>query len=273
MVGKSVAAFLIVVAFRYPIATALTISASLAQIGEFSFILAELGVGLGLLPEQGRDLILAGAILSIVLNPLMFARRRPAEAMAGGALPRQRISRRSGKADRAGDRARPRRFGAAASPAKEDGPPPTTKLTGHTILVGYGRVGSLVGAALKEAGLPFLVIEDADKTLAQLQSRGRRDRRRQRRQCRGLCRRQSRPAREAADPRHSQRLRGRQVVLRARAANPGIEHHRARPFRRRGRAPEGLGADTVIMGEREIARGIVEEVLGHNPEATEPSAA
>ena len=73
MIGKSVAAFLIVIAFRYPIATALMISASLAQIGEFSFILAELGVGLDLLPEQGRDLILAGAILSIVLNPLVFA--------------------------------------------------------------------------------------------------------------------------------------------------------------------------------------------------------
>lgn len=72
LIGKSLAAFVIVIAFRYPVATALIISASLAQIGEFSFILAELGVGLKLLPEQGRDLILAGAILSILLNPLMF---------------------------------------------------------------------------------------------------------------------------------------------------------------------------------------------------------
>ena len=64
VIGKSVAAFLIVVAFRYPVGTALIISASLAQIGEFSFILAELGVSLNLLPEQGRDLILAGAILA-----------------------------------------------------------------------------------------------------------------------------------------------------------------------------------------------------------------
>ena len=73
IIGKSVAAFLIVIAFRHPASTALIISASLAQIGEFSFILAELGVGLDLLPEEGRDLILAGAILSIVLNPLVFA--------------------------------------------------------------------------------------------------------------------------------------------------------------------------------------------------------
>src|SRR4029077_20341748 len=73
IVGKSVAAFLIVLVFRHPLATALTISASLAQIGEFSFILAELGVALNLLPKEGRDLILAGAIISILLNPLIFA--------------------------------------------------------------------------------------------------------------------------------------------------------------------------------------------------------
>ena len=73
IVGKSLAAYLIVLAFRHPAGTALTISASLAQIGEFSFILAELGVKLNLLPTAGRDLILAGAILSIVLNPLIFA--------------------------------------------------------------------------------------------------------------------------------------------------------------------------------------------------------
>ena len=77
MVGKSLAAFAIVLAFRYPVRTALTVSASLAQIGEFSFILAGLGVALGLLPPEGRDLILAGALLSITLNPLVFAGRRP----------------------------------------------------------------------------------------------------------------------------------------------------------------------------------------------------
>jgi K+:H+ antiporter len=72
MIGKSFAAFLIVLAFRYPLSTALTISASLAQIGEFSFILAGLGLALGLLPLEGQNLILAGALLSIALNPLAF---------------------------------------------------------------------------------------------------------------------------------------------------------------------------------------------------------
>jgi CPA2 family monovalent cation:H+ antiporter-2 len=71
--GKAGIAFLIVVLFRYSLGIALTIAASLAQIGEFSFILTDLGVGLKLLPEEGRDLILAGAILSIILNPLLFA--------------------------------------------------------------------------------------------------------------------------------------------------------------------------------------------------------
>jgi CPA2 family monovalent cation:H+ antiporter-2 len=73
VVGKSIAALVIVLAFRRPMSTALTISASLAQIGEFSFILAGLGVSLKLLPPEGRDLILAGAILSILVNPLLFA--------------------------------------------------------------------------------------------------------------------------------------------------------------------------------------------------------
>src|SRR6185503_10355950 len=77
VVGKSFAAFLIVLLFRYPVATALTVSASLAQIGEFSFILAAMGVSLGLLPPEGRDLVLAGALLSITLNPFVFATITP----------------------------------------------------------------------------------------------------------------------------------------------------------------------------------------------------
>ncbi len=80
VVGKSLAAFLLVRVFRYPVDTALTVSAGLAQIGEFSFILAGLGIALGLLPPEGQSLILAGALLSISLNPLIF---RAAAAMQG----------------------------------------------------------------------------------------------------------------------------------------------------------------------------------------------
>src|SRR5215471_1341155 len=121
VLGKSAAALLIVRLFQHPLPTALTISASLAQIGEFSFILAGLGVTLGLLPEQGRDLILAVAILSILVNPVFFA-----------AL------------DRLGPRLERRRLATAvevpvAEPAATD--LPTTQLKDHMVLVGFGRVG------------------------------------------------------------------------------------------------------------------------------------
>jgi hypothetical protein len=77
LIGKSLVAFAIVLALRFPVSTAVLVSASLAQIGEFSFILAGLGMTLGLLPQEGRDLILAGALFSITLNPLIFSCVRP----------------------------------------------------------------------------------------------------------------------------------------------------------------------------------------------------
>jgi len=73
IVGKAIISFLIVVLLRYPIGMALTVSGGLAQIGEFSFILASLGVSLGLLPADGKDIILGSAIISIILNPLVCA--------------------------------------------------------------------------------------------------------------------------------------------------------------------------------------------------------
>ncbi|RWQ34316.1 MAG: Kef family K(+) transporter [Mesorhizobium sp.] len=269
VIGKSLAAFVIVVAFRYPIPTALMISASLAQIGEFSFILAELGVGLKLLPEQGRDLILAGAILSIVLNPLMFLAidwMKPwLERRAGKTAPLD-------EAKPIGPATEPGQLASVAAPVKEDGPPPRTALTGHSILVGYGRVGSLVGASLKEAALPFLVIEDADKTLAKLRDDGIET-------VSGNAANSEVFA--AANPEGAKRLilaipnafEAGQIVLRARAANPKINVIARAHSDAEVEHLKGLGADTVIMGEREIARGIVEVVLGRKPEAAEPSAA
>jgi CPA2 family monovalent cation:H+ antiporter-2 len=141
VVGKSVAAFAIVALFRHPVETALTISASLAQIGEFSFILAGLGVDLGLLPQRGRDLILAGAIISIVLNPIVFAAvDRLVRRRGGGAA----ITDRAGAARAPGP--------AARGADRHD----------HVILVGYGDVGRLVARGLRERGETFVVIEDAD---------------------------------------------------------------------------------------------------------------
>ncbi|OBQ59237.1 cation:proton antiporter [Mesorhizobium erdmanii] len=269
VIGKSLAAFVIVVAFGYPVATALMISASLAQIGEFSFILAELGVGLKLLPEQGRDLILAGAILSIVLNPLMFLvidwMKPWLEARAGRTAP-------PADAKPVGPATEPGQVASVAATSKEDGPPPKTALAGHAILIGYGRVGSLVGAALKQAAQPFLVIEDADKTLSRLKADGIET-------VAGNA--ANAEVFAAANPEGARRLilaipnafEAGQIVLRARAANPNINVVARAHSDAEVEHLKGLGADTVIMGEREIARGIVEEVLGHKPSATEPSAA
>ena len=262
VVGKSVAAFLIVIVFRYPLATALMVAASLAQIGEFSFILAELGVGLGLMPEQGRDLILAGAILSIVLNPLVFAgidRLRPWLERRAGTSAVSAQATPLGPATEAG-------AVASAMPAtppgrpEQDGPPSITKLAGHTILVGYGRVGSLVGKSLKDHGVPFLVVEDADKTVAQLHAEGIET---------VVGNAAKTDVFAAANASAAQRLilaipnafEAGQIILRARAANPQIGIIARAHSDAEVEHLTGLGANTVIMGEREIARGIVEEVL------------
>ncbi len=232
--GKSLAAYVIVRAFGHPGTTALTISACLAQIGEFSFILAEMGVRLGLLPDAGRDLILAGAILSILLNPVIFAAV-------------DRINRRAAAA------ALP---DAAPAPPEPDAIEPT-KLSGHTILIGYGRVGRLVGDALIARGAPFVAVEAGDKAIAALRER----------KIEAIAGNAARPEILAAtNPAGARNLvvaipepfEAGQVVEQARKANPSIRilaraHSDAEVEHLRS-----LGADTVIMGEREIARGMIE---------------
>lgn len=137
MLGKSAAAYAIVRAFGHPKKTALTVSASLAQIGEFSFILAGLGTNLAILPTEGRDLILAGAILSILANPFIFT------AIAG------RIAR---------DRLAEEEAAAAVAEATER--QRERDRAEHAILIGYGRVGRLVAAGTKEAGRALIVVEE-----------------------------------------------------------------------------------------------------------------
>lgn len=152
--GKSVAAFLLVRAFRHSVNTALVVSASLAQIGEFSFILATLGVSLHLLPVEARDLILAGAIVSIMLNPLAFAmvkRLRPW------------LERRE---------AGPPEADKPAVSHSGTQPLTPTSLTGHVVLIGFGRVGSLLGEALRNEHTPFLVIEESREIGEWLRAQG-----------------------------------------------------------------------------------------------------
>ncbi|MFY0532734.1 YbaL family putative K(+) efflux transporter [Nannocystis pusilla] len=145
IIGKSIAALALVLAFRHPFATALTISVSLAQIGEFSFILAGLGVELDLMPTGARDLILAGAILSILCNPLLFA-----------AL--DRWQRRRERAEAA------QQAVVASGPPAPEGP--------FVLLIGFGRVGSAIAQILRERGTPLLVVDTDPDLVDRAQARG-----------------------------------------------------------------------------------------------------
>lgn len=155
IIGKSLAAFLLVLAFRYPLNTALTVSASLAQIGEFSFILAALGVSLGLLPVEAQSLILAGAFISITLNPFVFRVIEPAQAWIRSRSNLARILERSDDP-------------LAELPMTVA----SSHVTSHVVLVGYGRVGRLIGEALAERRLSFVVAEQNRELVEGLRKHG-----------------------------------------------------------------------------------------------------
>ncbi len=155
IVGKSLAAALLVVALRYPLNSALTVSASLAQIGEFSFILAALGDQLGVLPPEAKSLIVAGAMLSIALNPLLFETIAPLQrwVLAKSALARKLEGRDDPLAEL--PQATEARF-----------------LARQVVLVGHGRVGSRVATALAAAGVPLVVVDRQREQVQALRARG-----------------------------------------------------------------------------------------------------
>lgn len=250
IIGKSMAAFLIVRAFGYSTRTALMISASLAQIGEFSFILAELGIKLNLLPEQGRDLILAGAMVSIVLNPVIFA-----------AVDRldQRLERTL--------KPEPPSLPVGAPVVVSDSLNPRegihqTKLKEHAILIGYGRVGRIVADALAERNCPLVVVEVADAIVKTLRE----------------ARIEVVPGNAAqtdiltaANPASAKYIfvaipeafEAGQVVEQARRVNPNIRIIARAHSDAEVAHLKSLGANTIIMGEREIARGMIEDMAIH----------
>jgi CPA2 family monovalent cation:H+ antiporter-2 len=238
LIGKSVAAFLIVRLFGYPTHQALTVSASLAQIGEFSFILAGLGVSTSLLPERGRDLILAGAIISILLNPVLFAavdrylaKGKAAEPASGPAPPER-----------------------AAEATRE--PIPPTTLTDHVVLVGYGRVGRVVTGGLQARQVPLLLIEENKQSAVEAMDAGAQV-------ISGTA--TDREVLAAANLAGARCLlvaipdafEGGQVVAQARAINPRLY------IIARSRSDEETehlkkhGAGRVIMGEHEIAMAML----------------
>jgi CPA2 family monovalent cation:H+ antiporter-2 len=230
--------------FGYPTSHALTVSASLAQIGEFSFILAGLGVSLALLPERGRDLILAGAILSVLLNPVLFVLL---DRFLGGTGP----SRRSASEPAAAD--------AAEAAARE--PLRTTGLTGHAVVVGYGRVGRVVAEGLGQRQMPMLLIEEIRPTALQARNAGLEV-------IHGnAVNRDVIAAANIAAARYllvavPDAFEGGQVVAQARALNPGVRIVARSHSDEETEHLKKHGADAVIMGEREIALAMLADILG-----------
>ena len=226
IVGKSLAAYAIVRMFGHSRSTALTISASLAQIGEFSFILAALGISLKLLPEQGQDLILAAAIVSIMLNPVIFSlldRMQKDEVPEDG---------------KDGEHA-------ARQPLR-----PTT-LSGHAVLVGYGRVGKLIAEDLQGA-MPLLVVEEGavgTPGLEHIRGNAAKD---------DVMAAANLPAAKLLLVAIPQAFEAGQIVQQARRANPQLPIVARAHFDAEVDHLLSLGATTVIMGEREIALAMLD---------------
>ena len=244
LIGKTLAAVALVLAFRYPLNTALTVGASLAQIGEFSFILAGLGQALGLMSVEGQNLILAGAIITIALNALLFAAIEPAQVWARA---------HSAWARRLDLRDDP----LAALPMTTD----RKLLSGQVVVVGFGRIGRHIASVLDERHIHYIVA-DSNREVVE------------------AVRRAGKPAvsGDASDPivlvqAHITKaamlvvtvpdtIASRQMVDIARKLNPRIETvlradtEDAAELLRRDKLGE------IFVGEQELARGMARHVSG-----------
>jgi CPA2 family monovalent cation:H+ antiporter-2 len=233
ILGNAGIAFVLTRLLGYSVETALIVAIGLAQIGEFSFILADLGIGLGLLTARARDLILGTSIISILVNPFLtslvdrFHSAHPVGAPAAEEMPELH----------------------------------PTALQNHAVLVGYGRVGSLVGRALRQRSERFLVIEDADKLVAALNESG----------VEVLPGNAVQPkVLEAANIRGARLLfvaipngfEAGQIVEQSRVLNPQLQIVARAHSNDEVDYLMKLGANVVIMGEREIARGMIEHAFG-----------
>jgi len=245
--GKSVAAYAIVRAFGHPRETALTISASLAQIGEFSFILAGLGVALAILPPEGRDLVLAGSLISICANPLIF------NVLAG--LQARRQAREAEAAAAAGE---------PAPPPVQLNPGPPIPGSGHAVLVGYGRVGGEIARLLRERNVPLVVIDDDADLIQSARDAGIPAIRGNAAAARVLDEAQPAGALLAilAIP---QALEAGEVVARLRAANPGMTILARAHSNAEVKHLLSRGADGAVLAEKELAHSMAEMALSAPP--------
>ena len=251
ILGKSLAAFFLVLLFRYPLNTALTVSASLAQIGEFSFILAGLGVKLRLLPEEGLSLVLAGAIISIALNPFVFRAIEPAQAWIRS---RSKLAQALERPDDP----------LAVLPMTVE----LTRLTGQVVIVGYGRVGRRIGESLAAQGISYVVAEENREIVEQLREGGI-------------------PAvsGDASDPNvliqahvHRARvlviavpdtLKVRRMIDTARTVNPRIETVVRTHSEEEAMLLEKESAGKIFLGEHELARSMSDYILERYASSTE----
>ena len=243
VLGNSLAAMIVAIALRYPLGAALAVAASLAQIGEFSIILAGLGVSLGLLPSEGMSLILAGVLISIALNSFLFSAVAPLRRWA---LKHSEMARRLEQ----------RQDRNAELPTNTD----RKYLEGQVVIVGYGRVGNRIAKALDSRDIPYVVAEQNSEVVDSLRKNGR-----------------VAVSGNAADPAvliqahiadaamlviaTPDTLEARQMATTARLLNPAIEiilrTHSEEESTLLGK--EGIG--TVFFGEEELAKGMATHVL------------
>ena len=258
--GNGLAAFGAARLLGQPTATAWTVAASLGQIAEFSFILAGLGVGLGILLPEGRDLSLAGAILSILINPFLFT-----------AVERGRVQLAPHLVTAPAREAPASQLDRAAKPPPP-APLPATALQNHDVIVGYGRVGSLLGRRLAGAGRQLVVFDETEAMTQVAQQDG-----------------AEVVMGNAADPEVlaaanlpaarrlfvtiPQAFEAGQVVQQARAANPALEIVARAHTDDEVDHLTRLGADLTVMGEREIAHRMIERGLRDDAPDGKPAAA
>ncbi len=243
IVGKSIAAMGLVLTFRYPLSTALLVAASLAQIGEFSFILAGLGMSLGLLSSDGMDLVLAGALISIALNPFVFAAVIP---IRNWVIQRSELARRLEHRE---------------DPFAEL--PVTTErkyLEGQLVLAGYGRVGRRIAKELDERKIPYVVAEQNRELVEDLRKKG-----------------VAAVSGNAADPAvliqahiagaamlviaTPDTLNVRQIAEIARTLNPDIEIVLRTHSEDESQFLQKEKIGTVFFGEEELAKGMTNHIL------------
>jgi CPA2 family monovalent cation:H+ antiporter-2 len=254
-VGNALVPLALLLRLGVPARGALAVAASLGQVGEFSFILAGLGVSLGVLPEAGRHLVLAAALLTIALNPLL---------LAGAGAAERWLAARPGLQD-----------AIEWPPPALDGPQPLPALDGHVVLVGHGRVGRTIAGALSREGLPYVVVERDRRTVEALHEAGVPavfgD------AARAGVLAQAHPERArllvvaAPDPYHA-----RHVVELARRARPGIDAVVRTHSAEAQEQFERLGVGHALMGEHQLALGMARyalTALGCEPARTERTLA